>query len=204
MRIRCLFPFCLALTLMAAGSTRADTPIEISSIEELAHYAAQDGNQVRLAPGVYRMSDYLNGEILEDIRAEVAGRGGRPTVRMMAFSGSDNRFDLRGVTLEIETELYSDLPHGYVRCVFISGDNNTFEGLTIRNTGPNQGSNGNILAVFGEGNTLEGVTLYVHGSSPYGYGDLLGKGGPNLRTPDLPPCENVRCWLAYEVRGRQA
>jgi hypothetical protein len=24
------------------------------------------------------------------------------------------------------------------------------------------------------------VTLYVHGSSPYGFGDLLGKGGPNL------------------------
>ena len=99
---------------------------------------------------------------------------------MIRFSGSDNRFELRDVVLEIETELYPKLPRGYTRCLFIPGNNNVIDGLTIRNTGPNQGSNGNILSVFGNGNTLENVTLHVHGSKPYGYGDLLGKGGPNL------------------------
>jgi hypothetical protein len=82
--------------------------------------------------------------------------------------------------LEIETDLYAKLPRGYTRCLFIPGNNNVFDGLTIRNTGENKGSNGNILSIFGDGNRLEKVTLHVHGSSPYGYGDLLGKGGPNL------------------------
>ena len=37
-----------------------------------------------------------------------------------------------------------------------------------------------MLSVWGDGNTLTDVTLYVHGSSPFGYGDLLGKGKPGL------------------------
>lgn len=36
------------------------------------------------------------------------------------------------------------------------------------------------LAVRGDGNTLRGVTLHVRGSFPYGYGDLFGKGGPDI------------------------
>jgi hypothetical protein len=99
---------------------------------------------------------------------------------MIRFSGSANRFEMRDVVLEIETELYPKLPRGYVRCLFVPGSNNVIDGLTIRNTGPNQGSNGNILSVWGSNNRLENVTVYVHGSKPYGYGDLLGKGGPNL------------------------
>jgi hypothetical protein len=99
---------------------------------------------------------------------------------MMVFRGSNNRFDLRGVTLEIDTSLFRKLPAGYTRCLIIAGTNNRFDGLTIRNTGPNQGSGGNTISVAGDGNTLENFTLHVQGSFPYGYGDLLGKGGPNL------------------------
>jgi hypothetical protein len=156
-----------------------DGMIEISTIQGLAHFAAQSGHTIRMAPGVYSMADYLADEVLDGIRQEVAGRGGRPTVRMMAFSGSGNTFHMEDVILEIETELYPRLPRGYVRCLYISGDKYVPR-LTIRNTGPNQGSSGNILAIFGQGNTLEEITLKVFGSAPYGYGDLLGKGGPNL------------------------
>jgi hypothetical protein len=154
--------------------------IEIASVRELAQYAVKSGNTVRMKPGVYRMSDYLTDDVIAQVRRQVPPGPGRPPVWMIRFSGSNNRFDLKGVVLHIETELYRKLPRGYVRCLFVRGNNNVFEGLTIQNTGPNQGSNGNILSVWGDGNRIEDVSLYVHGSQPYGYGDLLGKGGPNL------------------------
>lgn len=180
MKLKTLLISCLAIAAGPIHLFAEENSITISSIHELAEYAAQSGNTVRMTPGVYRMADYVTDEVLTEVRREVAGRGGRPTVRMMEFSGNDNRFDLNGVVLEIDTDLYRRLPGGYVRCVFVSGDNNTFDGLTIRNTGPNQGSGGTIMALFGEGNTLENITLNVFGSRPWGYGDLLGKGGPNL------------------------
>ena len=168
----------LATIAGAQPATRNVT--EIGSVRELAEYAAKSGNTVRMKPGVYRMSDYLTDEVIAEIRKQVPETRGRPPVWMIRFSGGDNRFDLRDVVLEIETDLYAKLPRGYTRCLFVSGNNNAIDGLTIRNTGPNQGSNGNILSIFGDGNRLENVTLHVHGSKPYGYGDLLGKGGPNL------------------------
>jgi len=117
---------------------------------------------------------------LTQIRAGVDRAQSRPPVPMIVFRGSDNRIDLRGVTLEIDTSLYQRLPGGYTRCLIVAGSGNRFDGLTIRHTGPNQGSGGNTLSVAGDGNTLENFTLHVQGSFPYGYGDLLGKGGPNL------------------------
>lgn len=155
--------------------------IEISTVRELAECAARSGNHVRMKPGIYRMTDFLTDDEIAKVRAEVpTDTPGRPPVWMLRFTGNDNRFDLTGVTLEIDTTLYPKLPRGYVRCLFVRSNNNVLTGLTITNTGPNQGSNGNILSVWGDGNLLEDVSLYVHGSSPYGYGDLLGKGGPNL------------------------
>ncbi len=155
--------------------------LTVSNLTQLAEVAARSGQNVRLQPGVYRMSDYLTEDVLKQIRDGVDHTQSRPPVPMFVFRGDNNRFDLREVTLEIDTTLYRKVPQGgYTRCIIIAGDGNHFDGLTIRNTGPNQGSGGNILSVAGTGNTLENVTLHVHGSFPYGYGDLLGKGGPNL------------------------
>ncbi|MES2462892.1 MAG: hypothetical protein V4671_20095 [Armatimonadota bacterium] len=161
---------------------RGERPVtEISSVRELAEFAAKSGNHIRMKPGVYRVADFLTDDEIARIRAEVPTNvPGRPPVWMLRFSGSNNRFDLSGVVLEIDTSLYPKLPRGYVRCLFVPGNNNILTGLTITNTGPNQGSNGNILSVWGDGCLLEDISLYVHGSAPYGYGDLLGKGGPNL------------------------
>jgi hypothetical protein len=118
---------------------------------------------------------------LQEIRDGVDRTERRPPVPMLVFRGSNNRFDLREATLEIDTALYRKLPQGgYTRCLIIAGSNNWFNGLTIRQTGANQGSGGNTLSVAGVSNTLENFTLHVCGSWPYGYGDYLGKGGPNL------------------------
>jgi hypothetical protein len=169
--------FCTVLASVA----QAVEKLEVSSLAELAEAAAQDGRQITMKPGVYRLADYLTDGVLAEITKGVDRSERRPPVPMFVFRGNDNRFDFRDVTIEIDTSLYAKVPQGgYTRCLIVRGTNNFIEGLTIRNSGPNQGSGGNILSVEGAGNTLENVTLYVHGSFPWGYGDLLGKGGPNL------------------------
>src|SRR5215210_6290587 len=168
----------LAITLLAPG--RAADIVEVDSLADLARVAAQDNQQIRLKPGVYKMADYLTEPVLAEIRAERAGKQGRPPVPMFVFRGNNNRINCRDALIEIDTTLYKKLPGGYPRSLIVRGSGNTITGLTIRNTGPNEGSGGNTLSLEGERSTLEDAVVYVHGSFPYGYGDLLGKGGPNL------------------------
>jgi hypothetical protein len=163
-----------------ASEARAEV-VTVSNLTQFAEVAARSNQTVRLLPGVYRLADYLTAETLQQIRAGVDRSHRRPPVPMFVFRGDNNRFDLRDVVMEIDTTLYAKLPQGgYTRCLIIAGNGNHLDGLTIRNTGPQQGSGGNILSIAGVSNTVENVTLNVHGSFPYGYGDLLGKGGPNL------------------------
>lgn len=167
--------------LAHACAVAADATTTVGSLAELAHAAARDGESVTMKPGVYRMSDYLTEAVIKNIAAGVDRSQPRPPVPMLVFRGNNNRFDLRDVIIEIDTSLYQKVPQGgYTRCIIIAGAGNRIDGLTIRNTGQNTGSNGNILSVQGNDNTLESVTLHVSGSFPWGYGDLLGKGGPNL------------------------
>lgn len=160
----------------------AEAVVTVSSLQELAQVAAQDDQQIKLTPGIYRLADYLTPAVLAEIRNGVDRRQPRPPVPMFVFRGSGNRFDFRDVVLEIDTSFYAQVPQGgYTRCLIVAGSRNRFNGLTIRSTGPaNRGSGGNLVSIAGEDNTLEDVTLHIHGSFPYGYGDLLGKGGPNL------------------------
>jgi hypothetical protein len=153
----------------------------VDSIEALASAAARDGQSIRMVPGTYAMADYFTEVRVRLYQIDYPEGPGRQPRWMLRFAGNDNTFDLTGVTLEIHTDLYDMLPRGYDRCLFIDGSGNTLRGLTIRNVGPaDQGSNGNTLSIFGDDNTLEDVSVYVRGSRPYGYGDLLGKGGPRL------------------------
>ncbi len=41
---------------------------------------------------------------------------------MMRFAGNNNRFEMRDVILEIQTELYPKLPSGSRACLFVSGE----------------------------------------------------------------------------------
>lgn len=171
----------LSLALLVAVVAAPGAEIGVASLDELARVAAQSGQQIRLQPGVYRMADYLSEPVLAEIHAGFDKKQGRPPVPMLVLRGNDNRIDCAGAVIEIDTSLYRKLPQGgYTRCLIVAGSGNTISGLSIRNTGPNQGSGGNILSLAGERTTLEDVTLHVFGSFPWGYGDLMGKGGPNL------------------------
>jgi len=177
----------LFLLLACAGAARADDqPVQVASLQELAHVAAENGHAVRMKPGVYRMADYLTADVIATITKGIdRSKPGRPPIPMLAFTGNDNRFDFSDVVIEIDTSLYPKMPAGYMRCLLVTGSHNTITGLTVRNTGADRGSNGNTFSTLGNDNTIEGVTLHVFGSYPHGYGDLLGKGGPNIVTPLL-------------------
>jgi hypothetical protein len=174
----------ICLLLLSLVTVQARNRIkQIETLEALVEVAAKDGQQIRLKPGVYSLADYLTKERLVKLLLDLPPQTEqlkRPPRWFLRFNGNNNSFDFTGVTIEINTELYSALPYGYMRCIFIDGNGNKFKGLTIKNTGPKEiGSNGNILSIFGNNTLIEDTKLYVSGSS-YGYGDLFGKGGPVL------------------------
>ncbi len=156
--------------VLAAGSVQAKT-VEIADLRELAHYAGQSGHTVRMQPGVYRLDQLIPLE-------EIAQRRDHRQWHFLEFSGSGNVFELTDVTIEVDTALRAALRAPQHNPEFVvSGDNNLLRGLTITNRGDGASRGGNVLSVHGDGNTLREVTLHVRGSSPYGYGDLFGKGG---------------------------
>lgn len=172
------FLFLSLITVQAKNKIK-----EIETLEALVQVASKNGQEIRMKPGVYALTDFLTSERVAKLLTELPApteQQKRAPRWFLRFSGNNNTFDFTGVTIEINTELYKILPYGYVRCIFIDGNGNTVKGLTIKNTGPKDiGSGGNILTIFGNNTSLEDVMLHVSGST-YGYGDLFGKGGPVL------------------------
>jgi hypothetical protein len=168
----------LPILLLPAGllfspAARART-ITVTSLRELARYAAQSGNTIRLKPGLYKVADYLTQD-------SIASRLRHKSYQYLVFSGNDNRFELQGVQLEVDTRLREQLRHPIHTSEFVvSGSGNTFAGLTITCVGNGLSPGGAVWQVAGPGNTVRGFTLWVQGSFPYGYGDLFGKGGPDV------------------------
>ncbi len=120
------------------------------------------------------MRDFLN----ED---SIAQRLERKQYPYLNFTGSHNTFDFRGVQLEIDTQLRKQLRHPiHTNELVVSGTSNTLQGLEIVHVGNGTSPGGAAFCVEGDGNTISGFTIRVQGSFPYGYGDLFGKGGPDV------------------------
>ena len=148
--------------------------IRISSLEELATYASESGNVILMSPGVYPLSDYLTAD-------SMVSRSNRGLFQFITFSGNNNVFRLNGVEIEVDTDLRNSLkPPIHTSEFLISGNDNTLDGLTIRYFGSGTSPGGAALEVAGRDNVLRNITLRVTGSFPYGYGDLFGKGGPDV------------------------
>lgn len=175
----------LALAVVALRSVAAEsspTPIEVTSLTELARAVTASGQHLKLRPGTYRFADYFTDDVVAKIRAGIVRSENRPLVPLFPFSGNDNTIDLTGVVIEVDTDLYAKIPGGTYICAFVfTGSGNVLRGASFRTFGTaERGGNGTLLCLKGERNTVEDVTLRLQGSFPYGYGDLLGKGGPNL------------------------
>jgi parallel beta-helix repeat protein len=148
--------------------------VTVSSLKDLAFYAAKSNNQVTLKAGKYKLADYLNGD---SIQAKVQ----RKDYQYLNFSGDNNIFIFDGVELEIDTQLRERLKFPiHTSEIMVTGMGNTLQGLTITSIGNGLSPGGATFEVAGEKNTIKNFTIYVQGSFPYGYGDLFGKGGPDV------------------------
>lgn len=145
--------------------------INVNSLKDLVKYASQSGNTITLEPGVYQMEDYLTSEVIQKTEPDEVGR-----YAMIKFSGNNNIFDFTGVTIEVNTILLSVFK-GRVSEFYVSGKNVHIKGLTVTDIGNHPTvRGGHSFTVAGDYSKIEKVTLNISGSSPYGYGDLLGKG----------------------------
>ncbi len=161
----------LILGLLTICNVISAKEIKINSLNELALYAADSGNVVIMQPGVYQMEDYLTSDVVKNTVPDKVAR-----YAMLKFSGSNNTFDFTGVTIEVNTKLLSVFK-ARVSEFYVDGNNIHIKGLTVTDIGNHPTfKGGHSFTVAGYNVKLEKVTLNVSGSSPYGYGDLLGKG----------------------------
>ncbi len=155
----------VAISMLTAPAAQTDAkPVEISSLKELAVYAAMSGNHVRLKPG-----SYLIDRIYSD----------DPKI-VFRFSGSNNRIDLTGVRIETDTKVHADMPRGMPHehsGFLLEGDHIQIIGGAFVDIGEHAAPRGiNEFTVLGNDNVFRGCKITIRGSSPYGYGDLYGKG----------------------------
>jgi hypothetical protein len=159
-----------AIVLLVSATSFA-AEFDVATLAELERLAQQSGNVVRMKPGLYRFTDHIN-------RDQLAARRGRGEFALMSFGGSDNRFELEGVTIEVDVSIRGvGRPPVHTSEFVFSGDRITISGLKITNVGHGLSLGGAVVSNTGNENTFEKLTLHVQGSSPYGYGDLFGKGG---------------------------
>lgn len=135
----------------------------ISSIAELRAAATASGQKVRMQPGVYRVTDAL-----ADNRT------------VFNFSGSNNTFDLRGVTIEIDTQVMANMRSAAAHELSVyrvSGDRLAIQGATFEDIG-NKSPQRSLseFGVTGNDVAFRNCKFVIRGSAPYGYGDLYGKG----------------------------
>lgn len=165
------FLACFAASISSASAADKPEPRTITSLAELATATTQSGQNIKMKPGLYRLVDLIPLSSIKE-------RQKRKEWQFFHFSGSDNRFDLTGVTIELDTALRQALNSPIHTDEFlISGGNVEVKGLTITSVGNGTAYAGAVLGVVGRGTTLRNCTIHVQGSSPYGYGDLFGKGG---------------------------
>lgn len=143
--------------------------VEIDSLAALRQWATRDHARVRLKPGTYVL-DSADGP------------------RFLRFTGHDSHFDLRGVTIRVDTALFSRFgpltPADPFYCVFeLTGNRIVFEGVKTENFGDRPGvqSKNKIFSISGSHVVLRDVEITTSGSRPWGYGSLFGISGGVVR-----------------------
>ncbi len=174
----------LVATMIPAHLQAAITgdTIVIQSIEELAEFAAKDDVLIKMKAGTYALD---NTQTSRNISLKKYSKGKPPSdyniSTLLHFSGNNSSYKLDGVVINISSELHKTFGRNHIYEVFVTGNNNHIDGLKLRDVGDEHPHYGAImLHVMGDNNVISGADLYVHGSSPYGYGHLLGKGANSL------------------------
>lgn len=153
----------ISLALLISATAVAEDFKEIGSIAELRDAMTQSGQRIRMKPGVYPVNDTL-----------------ADNQTVFLASGSNNHFNLRGVTLQLDTKVLAGMKakkaHELVT-YRIYGDNLVFEGAVFEDVG-NQPPKKSLpeFSVTGDNCTFKDCAFIIRGSAPYGYGSLFGKG----------------------------
>lgn len=171
MSLRALLALAATLLFSVPALAADAQAVAVSSLAELAKAAAQSGQTVKMKPGIYPLAELVPMESIDARRKQKEWQ-------FLTFSGSDNTFDLTGVTIELDTALREKL-HAPIHTdeFLVNGRNVTLKGLTITSKGNGKAYQGAVLGLTGQGVTLRDCTVHVEGSAPYGYGDLFGKSG---------------------------
>ena len=159
--------------------------ILVDNLQDFSQYLSKDDVVVKLKPGHYNIDDTKLSEtlVLKKYKDE------KPTVdypisALLNFSGNNSRYILNDVVITIETKLHKAFGENHIFEVFVSGNHNSIEGLEVKDNGHEVPTRGAIMMhVMGDGNTILNNTLHIHGSYPYGYGPLLGKGANPIVKP---------------------
>ncbi|MDP0491593.1 MAG: RICIN domain-containing protein [Verrucomicrobiota bacterium JB023] len=154
----------LSLSLLLTGGALSQTTV--NSLQALMPYLDDNNANIKLAPGTYTI----------DAADVAAGDFGNP---LLPFSGNNSTFDFTGVTLRIDTDVFTAFGNVGVNEIWITGNNNILKNLTMVDDGSvddrPQRTALNLL-MDGESNRVEGFHMTVKGSFPYAYGDAFGKG----------------------------
>lgn len=143
--------------------------VVIDSLDALREYATKDDVKVKMNPGTYLLDDASDHHFIR-------------------FTGNNSHFDMGGVTLQIDNELFRKVEMIAERerfyCVInLMGDGITFAGLTTENVGDQFGISGRnkIFNISGSNTLLRDIDITTSGSSPWGYGSLYGIAGGIVR-----------------------
>ncbi len=187
MRVFSFFCSALLLTLTMMNGYAAQRQLHIRSIEELVACAAMDNVHVTMQSGIYHIDDTAMAVIVplkvygNNTTGEVQAPKDRPATTYLHFSGNNSTYNLEGVVIKLSGILHSLATTLDLFELFVTGNNNTIRGLSIEDEDESIAPTGGgavMVHVMGDENTLDGLYLLTRGSTPYGYGHLLGKGSP--------------------------
>jgi len=156
--------------------------IYINSVEKLAKYAKKSNVLVKMKPGEYHINSIKIGKLsVFKYGKNNKKKGDFRIGSLIHFSGNNSQYFLTGVTLNIDGKLHKNYPKSEFSEFLVSGNNNYIEGLKGKDIGNHIPAHRvQMLRIMGDDNIIKNADLFVHGSYPYGYGHLLGKGGNAL------------------------
>ncbi len=182
-KLRFLVAAFVAVVSMGVMTPASAEVIEVEDIVALQPYLKESNVDVVVKPGTYRVT----AEDMNSGRFAAFSDVEKGKLRRVLFlvEGDNSTYDFTDVTVEIEAEVFTKLDSKYIGFVNVQtlGNNNVVKNLKLIDVAestdaPNRGYVNIILD--GAFNRLEGVELHSKGSSPYGYGELFGKGGKNV------------------------
>ncbi len=183
--MRHLFSLLLVATFTLLAAHAAQQSIHISTIEELVEYATRDNVNVTMKAGTYKIDNAKFAKTLKITKYSATSSPASQKPReidmttYLHFAGNNSTYNLEDVTVKISTDLRKQQTAPQLFEIYVSGNNNIIKGLKAEDVGETHPAGSGVMVhIIGDDNTLDGVNIVVRGSSPYGYGHLLGKGKP--------------------------